>query len=199
MSKISNVITMLNLLSSGRKYSIKELASKLEVTERMVRIYKEELDKAGIFIDTIMGPYGGYVLNKTIRMPLRKFKISDYEILDKYIKEENDLNKKEELILLQDKIKGLYIENKQEKNELSLNNELQNKYNILTRAIKERRKVKIKYYSFTKGEHERIICPAEMFLFQDGWYCAAFCLLRNDIRHFELNRIINCELLKEKY
>ena len=55
MSKISNVITMMELLQSGRKYSIKELSEKLEVSERMIRVYKEELEKAGIYIDTIMG------------------------------------------------------------------------------------------------------------------------------------------------
>ena len=64
MSKISNVILMLQYLSNGRKYSIKELSEKLEVTPRMVRMYKDELEKAGIYIDTIMGPYGGYVLNQ---------------------------------------------------------------------------------------------------------------------------------------
>jgi predicted DNA-binding transcriptional regulator YafY len=63
MSKIANVLTMLELLSHGRKYSIKELSERLEVTNRMIRLYKEELEKAGIYIDTIRGPYGGYVLN----------------------------------------------------------------------------------------------------------------------------------------
>ena len=77
MSKISNVITMLELLQSGRKYSIKELSNELEVSERMIRLYKEELEKAGIYIDTIMGPYGGYVLNQSVRMPVRKFKMQD--------------------------------------------------------------------------------------------------------------------------
>jgi len=48
MSKVSNAITMLNLLSTGRKYSIQELANILEVTPRMVRVYKEEIEKAGI-------------------------------------------------------------------------------------------------------------------------------------------------------
>ena len=38
-----------------------------------------------------------------------------------------------------------------------------------------------------------------MFLFQDGWYCAAFCEKKQDIRHFELKRIIKYELLEEKY
>ena len=50
MSKVSNVITLLELLQSGRKYSIKELSTILEVSERMIRVYKEDLEKAGIYI-----------------------------------------------------------------------------------------------------------------------------------------------------
>ena len=102
MSKISNVLTMIEMLQSGRKYSISELANELEVSERMIRVYKEDLEKAGIYIDTIMGPYGGYVLNQTIRMPVRKFKKKDYERLDKYILNEKDELEKEKLTLLQD-------------------------------------------------------------------------------------------------
>lgn len=199
MSKLSNIITMLELLQSGRKYSIKELSDILEVSERMIRVYKEDLEKAGIYIDSIMGPYGGYVLDQTIRMPVRKFKMKDAELLNKYIKSEKNEECKSKLIILQDKIKGVYIGSKQECKELNLKDEIQKKYNLLTRAIKEKRKVKILYYSYGKGENERIIDPAEMFLFQDGWYCAAFCEKRQDIRHFELKRIIKYELLNEKY
>jgi predicted DNA-binding transcriptional regulator YafY len=199
MSKISNVITMMELLQSGRKYSICELANELEVSERMIRVYKEDLEKAGIYIDTIMGPYGGYVLNQSIRMPVRKFKSKDAKLLEKYIEQETNSEIKEELILLQDKIKGVYIGSKQEAEELNLKDENHKKFNILTRAIKEKRKVKILYYSYGKGENERVIDPAEMFLFQDGWYVAAFCEYKQDIRHFELKRIINYELLNEKY
>lgn len=197
MSKVSNTITMLNLLSTGKKYSIDELSSILEVTPRMIRIYKEELEKAGIYIDSIMGPYGGYVLNQTIRVPERKFKKEDYELLDKYIREENE--DKEKLEILKDKIRGIYIGSVQEEKELNLKNETLKKYNILTRAIKERRKVKILYYSYKYGETDRVIDPAEMFLFKDGWFCAAFCELRQDIRHFELKRIIEIELLEENF
>lgn len=199
MSKISNVITMLELLQIGKKYSIKELSNELEVSERMIRVYKEELEKAGIYIDTLMGPYGGYVLNQSIRMPIRKFKLEDAKLLDKYINNEKDIELKNKLTILQDKIKGVYIGSKKEEKELNLKEETLNKFNLLTRAIKEKRKVKILYYSYGKGENERIIDPAEMFLFQDGWYCAAFCELKNDIRHFELKRIIKYELLDEKY
>jgi predicted DNA-binding transcriptional regulator YafY len=199
MSKVSNVLTMIELLNTGRKYSIKELSQELEVSERMIRVYKEELDKCGIYVDTIKGPYGGYVLNQSVRMPLRKFNKKDFELLNKYIELESDMDLKNKLVILQDKIRGVYIGSKQEENELNLKDETLKKYNILTRAIKEKRKVKIKYYSYGKGENTRIIDPANMFLFQDGWYCAAFCELRKDIRHFELRRIIEYELLDEKF
>ena len=199
MSKVSNVITLLELLQSGRKYSIPELSNQLEVSERMIRVYKEDLEKAGIYIDTIMGPYGGYVLNQSIKLPVRKFKIEDAQLLNDYISKETNPEKKEKLLNLQDKIKGVYTETTQEDKGIDLKDETAKKYNALTRAIKEKRKVKIKYYSYNKGENERIIDPAEMFLFQDGWYCAAFCEMRQDIRHFELKRILEYELLDEKY
>ena len=44
MSKVSNTLTMLRLLESGKKYSVKELAEKLEVSPRMIKSYKEELE-----------------------------------------------------------------------------------------------------------------------------------------------------------
>lgn len=153
MSKLSNVLLLIDYLQTGRKYTITELAEKLEVSPRMVRSYKEELEKAGIYIDTIMGPYGGYVLNQSIRLPARKFKKQDYELLEKYIQAEPDSKQKEQLLLLKDKIQGVYIGSKKEAKELNLTETVQRKYNLLTRAIKERKKVKITYYSYNKGEN----------------------------------------------
>ena len=194
MSKISNVILMLEYLQNGRKYNIKELSEKLEVSERMIRVYKEELEKAGIYIDTIMGPYGGYVLNQNIRIPTRKFIKSDYEFL-KNLKVEED--QKEKLQIIADKVHGVYFDSKDETIELKDN--IKNYYNILTRAIKEKRKVKINYYSYKQGNLDRVIRPYDMFLYNTGWGCAAYCELRNDLRHFELKRINNIELLDDKF
>ena len=94
MSKISNVLTMLEYLSTGRKYSIKELSEKLEVTPRMIRVYKDEIEKAGIYIDTIKGPYGGYVLNQNVNIPKRFITPKNievnkeiYNLINKCIKE----------------------------------------------------------------------------------------------------------------
>ena len=194
MSKISNVILMLQYLENGRKYTIKELADNLEVSERMIRVYKEELEKAGIYIDTIMGPYGGYVLNQSIRIPTRKFTIDDYKFLHNLSVNSED---KERLEIIADKVHGVYFNSKQEN--IELKDEIKNYYNILTRAIKEKRKVFINYYSYTHGNQDRIIHPLDMFLYNSGWACAAFCETKKDLRHFELKRINKIELLEEKF
>lgn len=194
MSKISNVLLMLQYLENGRKYSIKELSEKLEVSERMVRSYKDELEKAGIYIDSIMGPYGGYVLNQSVRIPSRKFSIEDYQFLSNLKVNKED---KERLEIIADKIHGVYFGSKNENLELA--DDTKEYYNILNRAIKDHRKVKINYYSYTHGNQERIIRPYDMFLYNTGWGCAAFCELRNDLRHFELKRINNIELMNEKF
>ena len=194
MSKVSNVILMLEYLENGRKYSIKELSEKLEVSERMVRVYKEELEKAGIYIDTLMGPYGGYVLNQSVRIPSRKFTKSDYEFLKNLNVDEKD---REKLQIIADKVHGVYFDSTNEK--LELKDNIKNCYNILARAIKEKRKVKINYYSYTQGNQDRVIRPYDLFLYNTGWGCAAFCELRNDLRHFELKRINEIKLLDEKF
>lgn len=194
MGKLSNTLTMIELLSTGKKYSVNELAEILEVTPRMIKSYKDDLDKAGIYIDTIMGPYGGYVLNNSVKLPSRKFKKSDFEFLNELEVNEED---KKRLKLIADKIRGIYIGSSTEKNEVL--GDSKDLYNLFQRAIKEARKVKINYYSYNKGENQRIIHPLDMFLTSTGWGVAAYCELRKDLRHFELRRINEVELLEEFY
>ncbi len=197
MSKLSNMITMIELLNQGRKYSIEELSSILEVTPRMIRFYKEELEKAGIYVDTIRGPYGGYILNQKIRVPSRKFKSSDYLLLERVAEEIKSSHLKKELAVLKDKVRGVYQGSQNEK--LEIEKEEKDKYNILSRAIKEKKKVEILYYSYEKGENKRVIHPIDLYLYYDSWYVSAFCELRSDMRHFELKRIREIKLLEEIY
>ena len=45
MSKLSNTLLLLQILSTGRKYSVNELSKIVECSPRMIRIYKEELSR----------------------------------------------------------------------------------------------------------------------------------------------------------
>ena len=158
MSKISNVLNMIEYLSTGRKYSIAELSEKLEVTPRMIRVYKDEIEKAGIYIDTIKGPYGGYVLNQNVSVPKRFITPNEINVKDKSL------------------------------------------FNLINRAIKEKRKCLIEYYS--KNEEKltsRTIHPYDLILLGNEWGVAAYCELKDEIRHFYINRIKSIEILENFY
>ena len=158
MSKISNVLTMLEYLSTGKKYSIAELAEILEVSSRMIRVYKDEIEKAGIYIDTIKGPYGGYVLNQNINVPKRFIT-------------PNPINVKNKDFL-----------------------------NLINKAIKEKRKCYIEYYSKDKKSiSKRTIHPYDLIVLDSQWGVAAYCEKKQEIRHFYINRIKEIEILENFY
>ncbi len=158
MSKVSNILTMIEYLSVGKKYSIKELSELLEVSPRMIRVYKEELEKAGIYVDTIKGPYGGYVLNQNINIPKRFITPNNIDIQNKEF------------------------------------------YNLVNKAIKEKRKCYVEYYSKDKKEiSKRSIHPYDLILLGSEWGVAAYCEKRQEIRHFYLNRFKEIKLLENFY
>ena len=115
MSKITNCFLMLELLNSGRVYSVNELSKELGVTERMVRYYKEQLELSGYPIESFKGPGGGYFINKNSSININFFNKYDLEVLDR-VKEEltnmcnADLEKKYNL--LNRKLHSIYNINK---------------------------------------------------------------------------------------
>lgn len=196
MGKLSNLLNMMEYLSTGRKYSIEELSNLLEVSPRMVRFYKEELEKAGIYVDTLHGPYGGYVLKHSIHLPERKISKIDLSYLEK-IASTLEGEEREKMMIVIDKLRGTLLSSGNEKVELSEN--ILPIYNILSRAIKEKRKVLITYLSKEKPVSTRVIHPYQIFLLKDGWAVAAFCEKKQDLRHFEFSRITHIELLEDFY
>ena len=184
MSKISNVILMLEYLSTGRKYSIQELSDLLEVSPRMIRIYKDELEKAGIFVDTLKGIYGGYVLNQHINIPYLLFDNKDVDI---------------KLISIEKKLVTNILKEKNPKDILIVDDSELTVYNKLNRAIKNHCKVKIRYFNLQHGESIRIIYPLGMYLFQDEWWCSSYWEEKDDMRQFHIKRILDCEILSETF
>mgnify|MGYP005799499385 CR=1 FL=1 len=192
MGKISNAIEMLNYLNTGNKYSVKDLAEKIGITERMVRYYKAELEQAGISIETFMGPNGGYyILNpKNQYNHFNKYDLQILNNVDNILKEINYENiKKYEKI-----INKVQMSNdiEEEKSKYFLDYSVKDKsklYFALNDAITNKNPLKILYRSLNQEWHERIIHPLQIFKYDDQFYVTAYCELRDDIRHFEISRI----------
>jgi len=199
MSKLSNTLLMLQLLQNGRKYSIKELSEKIEVSERMIRKYKEELEYSGILIDTIKGPYGGYVLNKDFNIPYLNFNNDDISIINKASDLINDLNVKEKLTDIKSKI-TLNINNKESNKKIIISNSQElNVFNKINNAYKNNLKLKINYYNLKHGNSTRTIYPLGLYLFQNEWWVSAYWEEKDDMRQFHLKRITDCEITNNKF
>lgn len=187
MSKISKNIKMLDILSSGKKYTCKQLAEILEISPRMVRLYKDELEKEGIYIDTFLGKDGGYQLRSKIDIPSILFNQNDIEIMDKAIKSCRDEEELGNLINLKQKIVNYCKLINQEVD--FLEEEKRQILDYIQKSIIRKQSIKIKYYS--KGmEKQREVYPKQIYKYDNLiMVVVQYSEDRNDIRHLNLNRI----------
>lgn len=196
MSKITNALLMMKLLSNGRVYSVKELSEELGVTERMVRNYKEQLEMSGYIIESFKGPGGGYFINKNNFMNINFFNKYDLEVLDRIENEviinDNELNK--DFTELNKKLHSIYNSNKvlseyKDVNVLISKND--EKVEIINNCINNKNNLLIDYLGTSGKITKREIIPIFVFEFENNVYVTAFCKLRGAIRHFTLNKILN--------
>ena len=158
----------------------------------MVRYYKVELEQAGIPIETFMGPNGGYYILNT-KNQYNHFNKYDLQLLENInmVLEKlgyEDIGKYKKLI---NKIK-FASDVEEEKSKYFLYNGTSDKselYFSLNDAISNKIPLKILYKNLKQEWQERIIHPLQIFNYDKRFYVTAFCELRNDIRHFEINRI----------
>lgn len=200
MSKIANMLNMVNLLKDGKIHNMKEIAKQIEVSPRMIKQYKNELEQAGIYIDSKRGISGGYSLNSelnNIDVGLTSQELIKLKEMESYFDKEKEFK---------EIIKKIF--NSYEKNISSDNSnkiietgklQIEDVYIKIRKAINGRNKVFIKFFSNESGVSERVIHPSEMFYYLDEWYVAAFCEKKHAIRLFKLNDILEYKVLNEKY
>ena len=194
MGKFSNMLFMIDLLNTGNKYSIKELSQKLGVTERMIRYYKEELENNGIFIESFKGPNGGYFMLDRVKnyISFNKYDVQLLENISEVLEKSNYPFMKSYKDLLE-KVKNMYsIAEEKSKFIIDIksldNNEI---FNIVKSSIKKQEAINIEYRNIDGTISKRTIHPLQLFNYKDINYVTAYCELRKDIRHFEIERIEN--------
>ena len=197
------MLKMIKILKDEKIHNMKDIAEKIEISPRMVKQYKNELEQAGIYIESKRGINGGYSLNKelnNIDIGLTYQELIKLKEIEQYFNDDQDFKK------IIGKIIESYEKNINEADLKKINriqelgkSNLKDIYLSLRKAINKKNKVKIKYYSNDSGLNDRVIHPAEMFYYLEEWYVAAFCEKRNAIRLFKLNDIQEYEILDDKY
>lgn len=209
MGKVENVIAMLFMLRKNKVVQCKDIAEKLEVKERQVRNYKDILSKF-VYIESIPGRYGGYILREDIMLPIKEIlKKDEIELIKDFINglDSNLLDSNTELKRAIDKI-NYTIENNEENCASSII-----PYSRVKPLDDNQRKIKediqrsciecnelIIEYGDNKGEvYDRRIQPYKLINYKGEYYLYAFCLKRNAIRNFKLKRIKKCIVTNKKF
>ncbi len=68
---------------------------------------------------------------------------------------------------------------------------------ILRNAIREERKLQLQYSDERQEITNRIVLPISIVYYIEVIVMVAWCELRNDFRHFRVDRILSCELLDQ--
>lgn len=194
MGKMSNMLYMIDLLNTGNIYTLKELSEKIGVTERMVRYYKNEICNNGIAIESFKGPNGGYFMIDNIKnyININKYDIQLLNNINTFLLQNSFeyRNKYEDFLEKAKKMYSIY----EEKSKYITNIDIESPgeiEKIIEAAIRKNEKIEIIYNTVDGGQSKRVIHPLYLFKYKNNYYVTAFCELRNDIRHFEIKRIIS--------
>lgn len=190
MGKVGNALLMLKLLKSGKIYTINELSNIIEVTPRQIRNYKDELEKAGIYIESYSGKNGGYYY------PAKKY---DSEI----IFDLNELNALENIYLLlkdNDVYKNYLYQVIEKMREIILiSKDSSNNGNnpifikIISAAIVNNETLILLIKKKNIKEHKRIFTPYSIYSRNNNYYVTGFSVTDEEIRTFPFYEIKNIE------
>lgn len=64
MAKIATSLKIIDILLDENLHKAKDISKKLDISESAVRWYINELIIAGIYIESLSGPMGGYIMRK---------------------------------------------------------------------------------------------------------------------------------------
>lgn len=79
-------------------------------------------------------------------------------------------------------------------------NHSQGSYDLLTRALRERRQVRIQYKSLTEWENiSTVVSPYRVLFSRRSWYVIGRSSLHRSVRTFNIGRVLKSELLPSRY
>jgi predicted DNA-binding transcriptional regulator YafY len=209
----TRLLSMLELLQARGRIDGPELARRLEVGERTVRRYVAMLKEMGVPVESERGRYGSYALRPGFKLPPMMF--TDDEALALALgllsarrlglsgaapAVEGALAKLERVMpeALRERVRAfeetvvaaVTVPSHLPSGEIAL---------ILTEAVRERKRVWMRYRSEPKEETEREVDPYAVIHKEGFWYTVGYCHLRRGRRIFRLDRVLEAEALHDTF
>lgn len=177
----------------------------------MVRVYRDELEKAGIYIDSERGSNGGHSLDRRSILPIRNFNSNEVQELQiaiqSYLSKQTDLettlSNALEKIKASQRNQSLSSKHFYFANDYLINSEVGNEsehYKKLYQAFNQRKKVLITYEAAsTNTVTIRMIHPYAFVVYDENLYCVSYCEEKEAMRTFKIIRIRDIKILDKEY
>lgn len=212
MKKIERMNALVYLLHEHGKLTAKDIARRLEVSERTIYRDIDALSQTNVPIITFEGQHGGYEIDSSYFIP--SIRLSEQELLYFFLllklgKEMKvpELYKDYDLLSMKllnavpmvnrPKIKRFLDKFKVSINRINPDSYVENILDCVILSLEENKQIKISYYTPLKDTvTDRIISPSRFIFDEGGWYITGYCHLREAKRTFRLDRIRRVELLE---
>lgn len=210
----TRLLTVLELLQSHSEMSGADIARRLQVNVRTVRRYIVMLQDMGIPVESERGRYGTYALRPGFKLPPLMF--NDAEVLALVLSlrvaqqtalsgapfaVEGALAKIERV--LPDSLRQQMEDIQQTMAvEVSAPSGIPADPHVIAvvgGAIRQNRQLQIRHTAFNGAITKRTIDPYGLAYRVGRWYAVGFCHLRQDIRTFRLDRVLEAVLLEESF
>jgi len=209
LAKSDHLLAILWMLQSGKKVTAQYISEQLEMNIRTVYRYIDTLSASGVPIVAEAGHHGGYsLLTQFIEVPLF-FDAEEQQSLyhAALFAEEAGYYGNTALKRAISKIKQHALKPSTSAPLLDVipyQPEMSSRAEILLReidqAIRSRTTIHIQYCrANTEEVQSRDINPFKLTYWKHAWYVTAFCQLREEIRHFKINRINSFKLLSNQF
>ncbi len=212
-SPTTRLLTILELLQSHHRVSGTQLAQRLEVSVRTVRRYIVMLQDMGIPIEAERGSEGAYYLGRGYKLPplmlnnaeaiaivLGLLIVRAYKIPVEIAAIEGAIAKIERVIpeTLLDQVRGLQtaITFNSTPPPVQLHPRL---VSLLSTAVQQGNRVFLRYLAFNGNPTARLYDPYGIVYHMGYWYTSGYCHLRDDLRTFRIDRIIELEASDQSF
>jgi predicted DNA-binding transcriptional regulator YafY len=212
--RLHRVIAILLLLESRGQLKARELADALEVSERTIHRDIETLCEAGIPIEAIAGPTGGFRLmegytnhlpqvrsDEAIGLFLRGIGMDSLEQREAHVDLQRALGRLESRLpdcYRQDvraARKRFYFDPTPWWEGVTISVHLE----VLRQGVWHSRKVTLEYENAAQERTVRVVRPYGLVVKVMRWYLVAYCETREAIRTFNVARIHSARLLEETF
>lgn len=212
MNRTDRLVAMVTYLQGRRVVRAEELARHFEVSERTIYRDVSALSEAGV---PVVGEAGvGYSLVKGYHLPPVMFTAEEATALavgENLVKQFTDgsLATPMETALL--KIRSVLPPDRQDDlDRLAHSMAIEGRCGIppgldrrtllpIQQAVLARRVLHLRYRAREQGETERDVEPLGIVYYGDAWYLVSWCRLRGAYRHFKLERVLELQVLAERF